>query len=316
MPTVSIIVPNYNHAVFLTERLDSIFNQTFDDFEVILLDDCSQDESVQILSAYAKHPKVTHFVINEINSGSPFKQWKKGLELATGEYIWIAESDDWCEPEFLQTLTTGILKSPGSVLAYAQSASVMNNGEKLWSSTHRKREEVVVGTEYIRKYLVKGNAIFNASMAIFRKSVIDKISEDYLHYKFCGDWLFWAEVSSTGNVYINGKQLNYFRSHTADVSTKAFQSGLSYREEVSVLESYLQKGYIRKRDFIAGMTSKYQKFYNEKHALDQEIASQIKQLLETHPTIIPYIRLIKVKVLARYCIIKGKQFIKYLIRGN
>ena len=103
-PLVSIIVPNYNHATYLRERLDSIFSQTFQDFEVILLDDSSSDLSQMVLEEYAKHPKVSHFIINEKNSGSPFKQWKKGINLSQGEYIWIAESDDYCKPDFLEKI--------------------------------------------------------------------------------------------------------------------------------------------------------------------------------------------------------------------
>ena len=97
---VSIIVPNYNHARFLPERLNSIFNQTFQDYEVILLDDASTDNSVEILNRYAANPKVSHFIVNQENSGSPFKQWKRGIDLARGEFVWIAESDDYSNTTF------------------------------------------------------------------------------------------------------------------------------------------------------------------------------------------------------------------------
>lgn len=99
-PTVSIIVPNYNHSKYLNQRLDSILNQTYQDFEVILLDDVSSDNSVEILQAYSKHPKVSHLIVNEQNSGNTFKQWQKGIALAKGTFVWIAESDDFCEPHF------------------------------------------------------------------------------------------------------------------------------------------------------------------------------------------------------------------------
>ena len=101
-PLVSIIVPNFNHAAFLAQRLESIYNQTFSSFEVILLDDASTDNSIEILNLYKNHPKTAHFIINTINSGSPFKQWQKGVELAKGELIWIAESDDYAAINFLE----------------------------------------------------------------------------------------------------------------------------------------------------------------------------------------------------------------------
>ena len=106
MPTVSVIVPNYNHAPYLQERFDSIFNQTFQDFEVIILDDCSSDNSKEIIEEYRNRPQVSHIVHNEKNSGYPFKQWAKGFGLAKGEYIWIAESDDWAELNFLENLVS------------------------------------------------------------------------------------------------------------------------------------------------------------------------------------------------------------------
>ena len=101
-PLVSVIVPNYNHEKFLEQRINSILNQTFQDFELILIDDKSTDNSLTILNKFKNHPKVSHLIINEINSGSPFKQWIRGLNIAEGEFIWIAESDDYAEFNFLE----------------------------------------------------------------------------------------------------------------------------------------------------------------------------------------------------------------------
>ena len=80
-PLVSVIVPNYNHEKYLPERLNSILNQTFQDFELILLDDCSTDGSREILKSFKKNSKVTHLEFSVSNSGSPFKQWAKGVNL-------------------------------------------------------------------------------------------------------------------------------------------------------------------------------------------------------------------------------------------
>ena len=91
---VSVIIPNYCHAQYLRERIDSVLSQTYKDFEVIILDDCSTDNSREVIESYRGREHVAHIIYNEQNSGSPFKQWQKGVELAKGEYIWIAESDD------------------------------------------------------------------------------------------------------------------------------------------------------------------------------------------------------------------------------
>src|ERR1700722_7016247 len=123
MPKVSVVVPNYNHARYLRRRIDSILQQSYQDFELILLDDCSPDNSREILTSYVDDPRV-RIEFNTTNSGSTFKQWNKGVRLAHGEYVWIAESDDYADARLLERLV-GILESePEVVFAYCRSWQV------------------------------------------------------------------------------------------------------------------------------------------------------------------------------------------------
>src|SRR5512136_264482 len=103
MPRVSVIVPNFNHAPYLTWRIDTILGQTFPDLELLILDDGSTDRSRRIIEKYRGRPRVS-IQVNPVNSGSVFRQWEKGLSLAAGDYVWIAESDDWAAPTFLERL--------------------------------------------------------------------------------------------------------------------------------------------------------------------------------------------------------------------
>src|ERR1039457_6122850 len=120
MPKVSIVVPNYNHARYLRRRVESVLRQTFQDFEVILLDDCSPDDSRSILQEYADDPRI-RIEFNEVNSGSPFKQWNKGVRLAQGSYVWIAESDDYADERLLERLVAVLEKEPEAAFAYCRS---------------------------------------------------------------------------------------------------------------------------------------------------------------------------------------------------
>ena len=80
MPKVSVIVPNYNHERFLRRRLNSIYGQTYKNIEVILLDDCSSDQSRSLMDQdAAAHPEITRTLYNDVNSGSAFHQWAKGI---------------------------------------------------------------------------------------------------------------------------------------------------------------------------------------------------------------------------------------------
>ncbi|ALW87115.1 hypothetical protein AUC43_19765 [Hymenobacter sedentarius] len=241
-PLVSVIIPNYNHAPYLHQRIQSVLEQTYPHFEVILLDDCSTDDSAAVLDSYRGHEKVSHVVINEQNSGTTFKQWARGIALAQGEWVWIAESDDWCEPTLLQNLVDGI--QPNTSLAFCQSVTVRDN-EVLWTSQPKALACTRPGPGFVQENMLRNNVIFNSSMCIFRKANYYAIGSEFTSYRFCGDWLFWIALAQHGDVYESGRFLNYFRKHGADVSGPAYQNGLAYTEYVRLLDYLADKRIIK-----------------------------------------------------------------------
>lgn len=226
-PLVSIIVPNYNHEAFLEKRLESIFNQTYRNFEVILLDDYSLDGSVSILRKYAEREEVSHVVLNDENSGSPFKQWQKGIALAKGTYIWIAESDDVCKLEFLQKLLDfNAAQEQELGVLYAQSydidAADKINADRIYYTENFnpnlwKNDFKISGTSFVSKYLKVKCVIPNASAVIFKRALVPHsfFSETHLTMKMCGDWLFWLKICPNTHVGFVSEPLNYFREHGA-----------------------------------------------------------------------------------------------------
>ena len=80
---VSVIIPNYCHAPYLRQRIDSVLAQSYPDFEVVLLDDCSTDGSREVIERYRNHPRIKQIVYNDRNGGSAFAQWRKGFALTT-----------------------------------------------------------------------------------------------------------------------------------------------------------------------------------------------------------------------------------------
>jgi glycosyltransferase involved in cell wall biosynthesis len=134
-PKASVIVPNYNHARFLRQRIDCTLAQTFKDFELILLDDDSKDESLAILRGYACEPSV-RLESNTVNSGGPFNQWNKGVRLAKGEYIWIAESDDYADTRLLERLVRVLDENAAIGYACRRSWNVTEHGNHACKSSH------------------------------------------------------------------------------------------------------------------------------------------------------------------------------------
>ncbi|MBE6312314.1 MAG: glycosyltransferase family 2 protein [Bacteroidales bacterium] len=230
MPKVSVIVPNYNHAPYLKRRIDSILNQTYQDFELILLDDCSTDNSAEVLNGYANNPKVSHIVINETNSGSTFKQWDKGFALAKGEYIWVAESDDWCEKTLLENLVPALDNNPNVVLAYCQSLLVSETGYISYATPSDQFMNIQKGRDFVASQMFGDPVLVNAGMVVFRKAALDDIEEFYKTMKAGGDWMFWVNIALKGDVFSSAKGLNYCFRHLGTVTSKSERTGNDIKE--------------------------------------------------------------------------------------
>lgn len=218
-PLVSIVVPNYNHARFLQERLQSIRDQTFTNHEIILLDDASLDESIGILSTFAAESGAK-LLVNEINSGSPFVQWNKGIRGTLGKYVWIAESDDSADPRLLELLVAALEADPSAALAFARSTVISVEGEVLRvvpPSGARESQEAwlhdfsMEGAEFIIKHLFVSCSIPNASAVLFRRDLFSEIGGADESMRLSGDWHLWVKMLLRGRVHYIAEPLNRFR---------------------------------------------------------------------------------------------------------
>lgn len=289
MPTVSVIVPNYNHAAFLKQRIDSILRQTYQDFELILLDDCSTDGSREVMEKYRNDPHVSHIVYGESNSGSAFRQWDKGISLATGEWIWVAESDDYAEPTFLERLMSEAAHIPDCVLAYSATFWVDQQGNKLWETPHSDKVNIYSGTDFIRQKLAVCNSIANVSECIFRRDKF-RPPESYRYEKMhlCGDWFFYVLLAEHGAVVEVEEPLSYYRQHNSNISSEAETQGLTFLEGADVLEYMIEHCGLETNDYARGwgkMWAKYKKKYHFSSSVQKKIRIRLSN---TCPMIYPY----------------------------
>ncbi len=231
-PLISVIIPNYNHEGYLIQRLESVFNQTYSNFEVILLDDKSTDNSTSILSQYSKSDKVSHCIFNEENSGSTFKQWNKGVALAKGEFLWIAETDDFCEIDFLEKVIQPLLENEEVVLSFCQShrtnsKSVVTGNwitHTSWCLPNPFLEDFIIdGNKFIEHYLIHKNVIPNVSAVLIRKNNLQKIMPLVFKpfMKYNADWFYYIQLVCNAKVAFISESLNYFRYHETSVIAKA-----------------------------------------------------------------------------------------------
>lgn len=243
-PLVSVIIPNYNHAPFLKERIDSVLNQTFNNFEVIILDDMSTDDSKEIIESFRNNEKVVHIEYNSQNSGSTFKQWDKGLKLAKGEWIWIAESDDVAHPEFLTS--TMSFADNNTSLIFTRSKIIDSAGERGFFlgrdyyphpsflnelNIHQGTIDPIV---FITKEMYNFNHIVNASSVLFSKKSAPNIEKFMSRFKLCGDWYFWIKVIEKGQIKYIDNELNYFRTHHSTVRKSSENQIFAYFENAEI----------------------------------------------------------------------------------
>ena len=235
-PLVSIIIPNYNHADYLEERILSILNQTYTNYEIIILDDKSTDNSLEIINKYKDYSKISNIIINEKNSGSPFKQWFKGMSLAQGDIIWIAECDDSCELYMLERLVDTYIKN-NCIYAFSRSMVIDSQGTKQYiSQRHFKKDIHLSGNEFIKKFLCISNTVRNASSVIFSKKAALSINKDFMTYHESGDWIFWIEMAKLGNVAVISSPLNFFRNYSETNTSIASKKGLTDIEDKKIFD--------------------------------------------------------------------------------
>ena len=243
---VSVIIPNYNYEKFIIERIDSILLQTYPIYELVILDDCSTDNSVEVIEEKIKTIKDVNvkFIKNEKNSGLVFSQWQKGLKNITGDYFWIAEADDSCDNTFLEKVIKPFEEDKEVVLSYSESRKIdeENNitGEDVrdWSDifhTHRwDKSYIASGEEEIKEALSYNNTILNVSSLVWKnqKECFD-IFEQAKDYKVAGDWYIYLQILKKGKIAYNCESLNYFRKHKRSVST-TIKRNIEYSEVLKI----------------------------------------------------------------------------------
>jgi glycosyltransferase involved in cell wall biosynthesis len=253
-PLVSVIVPNYNHADYLDERISTIVNQTYQNIEVLLMDDCSPDESRSVLEKWAAKDDRLEALFNEKNSGSPFAQWARGSSWAKGKYLWIAESDDACALDMLALHVDALERNEKAVMAYSHSHLVDEEGAFLrdfkedygfifGDASRWKSDFTADGKAEVARSMIFSNTIPNASGVLFRKSVFDQVGAPETSWRLNGDWLFYSRLLQHGELQFFATARNYFRFHERTQRSRAIASYTAFDEILAMYAIYEREGW-------------------------------------------------------------------------
>jgi glycosyltransferase involved in cell wall biosynthesis len=243
-PTVTVIIPNYNHERYLPKRIESVLKQTYHNLEVLLLDDCSPDHSREIIAEYAARDSRIRPIFNEQNSGSTFKQWNKGIKLAKGKYIWLAESDDYADESFLEVLVSRLEADVGIGVAYCDSWSVDEHNHIIgtWNDFYAEldpwqwtKDFTVEGKQLLSKFMSYRNIIPNASAVVMRRVIVEQAGLADETFRVNGDWIFWARILAISKINFTTEKLNFFRQHTNNVRSATITDGTALLEKTRLL---------------------------------------------------------------------------------
>ncbi|RYY13439.1 MAG: glycosyltransferase, partial [Chitinophagaceae bacterium] len=215
MPNVSVLIPTYNYARYLDEAIQSVLDQTYHDFELIIIDDQSRDNTDEIVQKYLSDPRV-RYVKNPVNLGL-VKNFNRALELANGDYIKFLLADDKLAPSILAKMVAVLDQQPG--------VSLVTSGSATFGDHQVSRELPLSGLQpgatVIREALNhgKGNWIGEPSVVMFRESALEigKFNTDYICLV---DLDMWLRILTVGDCYIIPETLAYFRVHGKQASSK------------------------------------------------------------------------------------------------
>jgi len=220
--SVGILVPSYNHAKFISNRIDSILSQTFQNFTLYIVDDCSSDGTWELLQQYKSNQKVI-LDRSKKPSGSPFTYYKRYFLEFKHDYWWIAESDDQASSDFLDRLLNILEQQKNFSFAYSSSTIIDVDGnkistsrpflEKYFSEINWNRSQTIA-TRIGLGLLTRGQFVPNLSSMLFRSSALDfrKLSS-IGNFKLAGDWFFVILLQRSGDGYYLNDELNFFRNH-------------------------------------------------------------------------------------------------------
>jgi glycosyltransferase involved in cell wall biosynthesis len=233
---ISIITITYNRSELLQEALTSVLLQTYKDFEYIIVDDGSTDNTKDII-AQCKDKRVSYIYQN--NTGYLSKARNRGLEEASGEIVAFLDSDDYWHPDYLLELKK--VYQDKDVLSLISNATVFSENERYCLLDATKLPNL--RGSLLREHLLNDNLIIYPSCFSFRFSKNERLNTDLKH----GENDLILKLMAAGDSYIGLKELVYIRKHNNNISGEKTYNSLfiqGYYEEYRTLDDLLQQGLI------------------------------------------------------------------------
>jgi glycosyltransferase involved in cell wall biosynthesis len=235
-PNVTFVVPSYQLAHFLPECVHSILAQTYQDFEILILDDCSTDRTPEVAQAL-RDPRVK-YIRNEVNLGH-LRNYNKGIGLAQGKYVWLISADDCIRrPYALERYVSLMEEHPEVGYVFCSAVGLQNAQETglLDYSSIGDRDTILDGREFLLTKLL-GTGCIVAPTVMVRKECYEKISVYALDMPHQGDIYLWCLFALRYNVAFFSEPMVSYRRHDMgmEVTLKRKDPGILFADNLAVL---------------------------------------------------------------------------------
>lgn len=222
MPKVSILMPVYNADKYLNEAVDSILNQTFKDWELIIINDGSTDRSRELLSQIADNRVI--IVDNEKNLGL-IDTLNKGINHCKGEYIARMDADDISIPERIEKQVQFMDNHPRHIMCGTNALVIDNNGKV----TGKIRN--LTDNRFLQINLLFSNPFIHPSMMI-RSDILKNNLYDK-QYKHIEDYELWCRIALLGEVANLENDLLFYRWHDSNISVINAETQIRSKKEIN-----------------------------------------------------------------------------------
>ncbi len=252
--SISVVLISFNHVDFLVRRFESILRQTVEVKEIIVFDDGSNDGSWAVIQDYAEqYPNLVRAFKASTNGGSVFASWESAYRRATGDLIWLVESDDSAPPDFLERIVPHFWDESVS-LAFGR-IEYMDENDSLKPGLQAYRRSVIDDAwNRVRKMpahwwftgpFAKRNLIPNVGGCVFRHQVVTREEWDIAQgFRIFGDWFLYSRLARGGQVVYEPKAVSYFRLHGGNISANSAQRTKGYFEEYYQFLRQLQRDWV------------------------------------------------------------------------
>lgn len=248
-PKISICIPAYNRPKYLKKAIESVLEQTFDDFELIISDDCSPNNLYPVVSEY-KDKRIKYF--RQKNNLGFIKNWNFCLKQCSGEYIKIMGDDDTLLNDCIENQLTGFLNKNVD-LVYSNLLIIDENDldiDEINSKNIYKlfdSDKIIDGSDFIKKYFLGELKVGLPAAALFRSNIIKKIGLFDENIGCPADIDMWLRIMTSSDFYYSNKIAIKCRIHPENLSKQLARDKSYFINNLSML--YKHKAVIKKMSF-------------------------------------------------------------------